>query len=235
MIGMNLAQQLQELQELDLQLDRLGLELEAAISALKESPTVQQARVDCEQAEAELESRRRAAQEVDWSARDGQAKIGALEARLYGGSVASAKELATLQRDVESLKAYQLQREERLLETMISVEAAQAQVRTSREALDRENASSRANQDRARADQDALQVEIADLQARRRAQASAIDAAGLATYERLRRIKGGRAVARLAGSVCQGCRLALPSGDAARVKQSMGLVFCVNCGRILCR
>lgn len=232
---MNVAQQLDALQALDLDLDRLRGQVATLQASQTEPPTIQAAREALPPADLLLTKRRKAAQDREWDARDGQAKVTNVESRLYGGAVTNPKELASLLRDVESLKAHLTTLQERSLEAMAAQDEAQAAVNAARGALAALEAAWEADLLRLRGEELALQDQIAAKEARRQAQAATIDPASMAIYQRLRPTKGGRAVARLRGDMCEGCRLTLPSGQAARAKTSQVLVYCINCGRILCK
>jgi predicted nucleic acid-binding Zn-ribbon protein len=58
-----------------------------------------------------------------------------------------------------------------------------------------------------------------------------------ATYERLRSQLGGIGAAKLVGSSCGGCHLALPATELDRIRHAApdALVYCDQCGRILVR
>jgi uncharacterized protein len=232
---MNTAQQLDELQTLDLELDRLRGQVATLQASQAEPPAIQAARDVLPQADLVLTKRRKTAQDREWDTRDGQAKVTNVESRLYGGTVTNAKELASLLRDVESLKAHLTTLQDRSLEAMTAQDEAQASVDAARATLAEQEAAWETELARLREEEQALQVQIAAKEARRQVQAATIDPTSLAIYQRLRPIKGGRAVARLRGDMCEGCRLTLPSGQAARAKTSLALVYCVNCGRILCK
>lgn len=232
---MSVALQLSLLQEIDQQLDHLAARLSTVRASLGETPALQEARKNWQEKERSLEKQRKALRDCEWEVQDGQEKISALEAKLYSGKVTNPKELDGLHREVEALKANQAKLEERCLAAMIALEEAEAQAQAARAALAAAEASWQADQTRLREEESTLLRQIALLQERRQIQASNIDMASLTTYERLRASKGGLAVARVVGNVCQGCHISLPSGDVARVKTATGLVFCINCGRILCR
>ncbi len=232
---MSVAQQLSALQDLDLEIDRLSAQLVAVRAAQGETETLREAKAAWQRDEADLDKKRRIAQDQEWDVKDIQAKIAPLETKLYSGKVTSAKDLTNLQREVESLKARQSTLDERLLEALIAVEEGQGRTKSSRDHLAQVEAAWQSDQARLHTEEATLQQQVAALQERRQAQAATLDPASLSIYQRLRQTKAGRAVARLEGIICQGCRLSLPSGDAVRAKQATELVFCVNCGRILCR
>jgi predicted nucleic acid-binding Zn-ribbon protein len=232
---MNTAQQLDALQALDLDLDRLRGQLATVQGSQGEPPTIPAARETLAQADLLLTKRRKSAQDREWDVRDGQAKVNNVESRLYGGVVTNPKELASLLREVESLKAHLSILQDRSLETMVAQDEAQSAVNAARASLAELEAAWEADLLRLRGEEQTLQNQIAAKEARRQAEAALIDPASLAIYQQLRPTKGGRAVARLRGDMCEGCRLTLPSGQAARAKTSLALVYCINCGRILCK
>jgi predicted nucleic acid-binding Zn-ribbon protein len=232
---MNIAQQLDALQALDLDLDRLRLQLTTVLASQSEPPSIPAARDLLAQADIVLTKRRKVAQDREWDVRDGQAKVTNVESRLYGGTITNAKELASLLRDVESQKVHLATLQERSLEAMTAQDEAQSAVDAARAAVADLSAAWDADMLRLRGEEQSLKDQIAAKETRRQAQAAGIDPASLAIYQRLRTTKGGRAVARLRGDMCEGCRLTLPSGAAARAKTSLALVYCVNCGRILCK
>ncbi len=78
-----------------------------------------------------------------------------------------------------------------------------------------------------------LGAEIAVLEERRSEQASGINGAVLPLYERLRAARQGRAVAKVEGGACQGCRISLPMNLVKLARSSNDLVQCTNCERIL--
>jgi predicted nucleic acid-binding Zn-ribbon protein len=64
--------------------------------------------------------------------------------------------------------------------------------------------------------------------------AKRIDERLLQTYERMSR-RFARVVVPVEGSICQGCRISLPTSSAHRSTEPTSLENCENCGRILYR
>ena len=157
-------------------------------------------------------------------------------ARLDAGQVSAARELATLQSEIESLRRRQGDLEEIVLELMER----------------REELVSR--QDELSAERDRLGVEIAEVTARRDAAAKEIHeqttvasdqrsgvAADvppdlLALYERIRDSRGVGAAALRAGR-CEGCHLTLNTVDLNQIRASAPdeVLRCKECRRILVR
>jgi predicted nucleic acid-binding Zn-ribbon protein len=79
--------------------------------------------------------------------------------------------------------------------------------------------------------------QLAALEAERASAAAEVDAALLATYERLRTRLGGIAVARVHGGVCTGCHLSLSAQDLDRFNRLAPgeHATCEECGRVLIR
>ena len=78
-----------------------------------------------------------------------------------------------------------------------------------------------------------LEAEIAGLERRRTEQAAEIEAGLLRLYDRLIEIRQGRAVAKVEGGACQGCRISLPMNLIQRARAGTDIVQCSSCERIL--
>ncbi|MFZ0160199.1 MAG: C4-type zinc ribbon domain-containing protein [Kineosporiaceae bacterium] len=158
------------------------------------------------------------------------------QARLDSGQ-GSAKDLQALQHEVASLAQRQSVLEDEQLEVMERMEQAQAEL------------------DRVLAEGRGLEVEIAEVTARRDATLAALaeeaeaerrsrtDAAAgvpaplLALYERIRESSGGVGAARLHQRRCEGCRLELNTTDIGKLRTAAedAVIRCEECGRILVR
>jgi hypothetical protein len=159
----------------------------------------------------------------------------AAEAKLYGGEVASPRELQALQADIEQLKRRQRTIEDRQLAAMEErepLETRLAELEATIEAIDAELAAARATLGDAEA---ALDAELSDERSARDAIATGIDAALLSAYEERRAKASGVGVARLVGTMCQGCHLSIPATEVDRIRRAPAGTFeyCDNCGCIL--
>jgi predicted nucleic acid-binding Zn-ribbon protein len=160
--------------------------------------------------------------EADLAATEG--RVEAVSRRLYGGTVAAARELQALAADVESLKARASVLEDQVLELM--------ETRQGLEALDARRQTAAAALATAEA---AVDGDLARLAARRAEAARAVPADLQAVYDQLRSRLGGVAVARLIGNHCDGCHLTLPAMELDRIRHLPAgeLVTCEQCSRIL--
>jgi hypothetical protein len=159
------------------------------------------------------------------------------EKQLYSGSVTNPRELQALQDDVASIRRRISQIEDDELEIMELAEPVDAE----RDSLAAERARLDADAQRLTGELAEAEAEIAtELAAvRRERDAVAADVPDelWAEYDALRSQLGGVAVARLVGSTCQGCHLALSAVELDRIRK-LGvdeLVHCEECGRLLVR
>lgn len=229
-----------DLQELDTSLDRLAHRrrtlpelaeierLEARLTELRDAIVAAETEVGDLQRE-----QKKAEQDVDQV----RTRADRDRRRLDSGQVTSAKDLSSLQAEIESLQRRQSDLEEVVLEIMERTEEAEGRV----SAL--------------RADQSAAQDELAGLVERRDAALREIDEESgttsaartavakdipddlLALYEKLRGQFGGVGAAKLFRGACQGCHLAINTVDLNNIRAAAEdeVVRCEECRRILIR
>ena len=78
-----------------------------------------------------------------------------------------------------------------------------------------------------------IEAELQSLQNSRDTAVQQIEAETLRTYEHLRLVKNGRAVAKIEQGRCMGCRMSLPMSDQQKARSGREMATCSNCGRIL--
>ena len=230
---MTSLKQLYELQETDLEI--LGLEHSLAevreklgdSSAITKAKT-RLARID--KAMEETSSQRRSLE------REGQGlneKLTAVESKLFSGGVTREKELAALQQEQNFLKEQQSQNEDKLLEVMVALD--DGKVMRDKQALELERLESDKVTESSdlQAEEKELVEQIATLSKERADVIKAVPQVDLARYDSIRKSKGGQAVAKVVGGVCQACRVRLPSGEVQRAKSSPSLMLCSSCRRIM--
>jgi predicted nucleic acid-binding Zn-ribbon protein len=225
-----------DLQALDLALDRLARRRRA----LEGEEDLTAARAEADAAEAvygELRLRidaidrdaGRLEHEIDSMSR----KAAAEQARMYDGSVANAKELEAMAREVENLARRKTDREDELLVLLEQREGLEAEAKS---------AEQRAGELREKVGQvgaDAatelasVLTEIASGERERETLAAAIDPGLVELYDDLRPQKKGVAAAALVDGVCQGCHETLSRVELDHVKHAEGVPRCEHCRRIL--
>ena len=233
-------QRLLALQDIDLALDRVrhrratlpesarALEAETSVRMVRDRLTA----IAVEVSDLELEQRK-ADNDVDLvrerAARDRQL--------LDSGSIGDAKQLVSLQHELESLARRQSELEDIELEVMERLDDAQ---RRQRELTSEQEVLSR-DLDEAVAARDAALAALADeesaLDADRAAAAAAVPDDLRALYEKLRSEQAGIGAARLHRGRCEGCRIELTPVDIDRIRQAPAeeVLRCEECRRILVR
>jgi predicted nucleic acid-binding Zn-ribbon protein len=229
-----------EVQQLDTTADQLRHrmstlpERDRVAAAVVASAEIAIATVDAESRRAEVRrEQRRHEDEVATT----EAKAGQVNGQLYGGAITSPKELEALQHELDGLHARQHDLEDLVIEQMelaepIDEELLSLAART--EASELERTAAQAELDAGLA---ALEAELADVSATRTRLAKEIPDDLLAGYESIRARSGGVGAARLSGSRCEGCHLAIPSADLDAIRHAAAdaMVTCPECGRILVR
>jgi predicted nucleic acid-binding Zn-ribbon protein len=232
-ITMTVLADLWRLQEIDSALDVRRAALDEAESRQGERDDLIAARARVEELR-DLVQRARAAQRAIEAEADGlKAKIAPQEAKLYSGAIKSPKELADLQADIEQLKRHLSSIEDRDLDALAALEAAEADARAATARLETLRAAWEQEQAELAVRIAGLRAEIRACEAERAALAETIDPKLLVTYDRLRLAHQGRGAARLDRNLCLGCRISLPTSIVNRARAGGTLVQCPNCERIL--
>ena len=230
------GRRLLELQDVDLAIDRLRTRL----SELESQGEVRETRARVASTEARLgelqlsldaltREQRRVESDVDSL----ELKIAAEQRRLFDGTVANAKELQSIEHEVENLRGRKTRMEDQVLEKMEQRELLEKQsppleadVAAARERLAEIERTSAA---------ELIQVEreLAERSAQRAVLAKEFSDDLLELYEDLRRQKKGVAAVALVEGVCQGCHQKLSPLYLDRLRRSDGIRRCEYCRRIL--
>jgi len=162
------------------------------------------------------------------------AKIAPEEKRLYDGTVKNPKELASIQHEVELLRAERAKIEDQLIEVLASRESADTELREAKKLVTGLDARWVQQSHDLKLEVARLGDLIARAETRREAQKKLVTARTLQVYDEVRRRKGGVAVAKIQGGSCMGCRVTIPDSLRRRAMSQDVLVQCPNCDRILC-
>jgi uncharacterized protein len=157
-------------------------------------------------------------------------------ARLDAGQVAAARELASLQSEIESLHRRQDDLEEVVLELMERREALESrrdELATERDALGGEMATVAARRDAAVKEIDEQAARAGD---RRASIGAEVPPDLLKLYEQIRQTRGVGAAALRAGR-CEGCHLTMNTVDLNQIRAAAPdeVIRCEECRRILVR
>ena len=224
---------LRRLQETDVALDSRRASRDDADARLGESEDLVAVRARVEETALVLSRARGAQKDVELEADDLKSKIGPAETKLYSGAIKNPKELAGLQADIDQLKRHLSAVEDRDLEALTQLEAAENEHRAA--AAERSAIETAWNDEQAELTERlrALATEISEFEARRTDEATEIAADILRTYNHTRTARQGRALAKLDRNLCLGCRISLPTNVVNKARAGNVLVQCPNCERIL--
>src|SRR5256714_9661959 len=192
MSATQIAATLFQLQQLDLELERVIAEQQAIITSLQGDSTLQKLRAEHDTVQQQLRSGQQAQKEAEWALEDINRRLAMQEQRLYSGAVTNPKELSALQQEVQRLRAQQSRQEETALEVMDSAESLQEMARQKAEELEQEEKTWGEESASLRARREQLEVRQQELQGRRAQLASTIEPQFVNRYDVMRRTKQAR-------------------------------------------
>jgi predicted nucleic acid-binding Zn-ribbon protein len=230
---MSKAKQLFELQEIDLDIQQKTEALAQVKDTIGKDDDIASARAALEAARKQLMGQEHEQRTAEWGVDELEKKIAAEEKKLYEGSVKNPRELMNLQQEIDHIKVQCREREDKLLAVMMEVDNAQKDVNQRTEEMEVMTRDWEEAQKRLSREQTELEADLDTLTRERESTVSSIDSDGIKTYEELRRVKQGIAVAKLVQGRCQGCRISLPVSDQQKARMGQKLATCSNCGRIL--
>ncbi len=228
---MNIAQQLYQLQEVDLKLESNEQAQKHISSQLGKNRKVVAAQQKLASEQAGLEELTKKQRSTEWEVNDIVAKLTTGEQKLYSGRIRAPKELASLQQETESLKSRRRQLEDGMLETMGQVEQTTGDIKNLETGLAALKTEWQAQQKQLSADLAELKNESSNLTNKRQQLAAGITADVIEVYQSLKKSRH-TAVARVEQGICQGCRISLPASELQPAR-SGSLRRCGSCGRIL--
>ncbi len=228
---MTTARDLNQLQDIDLQIEANEKTLKRITAQLGESADLLEACRKNSESQECLGALQHEQRSLDTEAADLNSKIAESEKHPYSGRTHNPKELASLQQDIEHLKAKRGQLEEKVLLLMGQAEEATRNAETARSTLTTVESQHKADQQALYRELEQVKDSLAVLKEKRRSLADMIEPEALSVYETLRKQKG-TAISPVAKGVCSRCRISLSSRELQQARSSR-LVHCGNCGRIL--
>lgn len=228
---MSVANQLYQLQEIDLAIESNEQAVSQIASQLGESKAVTRAQAELTLEHQRLEELRHQQRSAEWEIDDLVAKLAIAEDKLYSGEIRNPKELTNLQHEVEGLRAKRSQLEDKVLALMEQVELAMASVASRSSGLKALEVEWRSEQQQLSKDMEQLKTILSELNHKRQQLLARIAPQAVELYNELKKQKG-TAVAKVEQGICRGCRISLPITEVQRAR-SDSLVRCSSCGRIL--
>ena len=231
--GMSEEPLLYKLQTTDLDIEETTQALQNVESQLGESEELVAARTRVNDLKDRLHRLEASLKEAEWDIDKVQTKMKPLEEKLYGGTVKNPKELSSLEKEVGFLRESKRKAEDRALEIMTDLEDLQGEIAEASAAFAAVETAWKARQEELQGERKRLSDHLGLAERTRQSLVGQISQESLQTYEGLRRMRKGRAVAPVEQNTCQGCWVTLPMQEVTRARTSPSLSFCSSCGRIL--
>jgi predicted nucleic acid-binding Zn-ribbon protein len=228
---MEITRQLYRLQELDIEIEKTEQSLALKADRLGKRETLDATAEKLVVARHRLEELKHQRHDAEWQVDDLLSKIKATEEQLYGGKVTNPKELANLQHEVNTLKSRSDNLEDKALDIIELVEAAEKEVATTEREYNTIKAEWRLQQKQLAGEIEKLQAALSHIKQERARLAGEIDSSALALYEKIRQQKK-QAVAKVEQGICRACRISLSASALQRARGGQP-VQCGTCGRIL--
>jgi hypothetical protein len=228
-----MAATLFQLQQLDLELDRLTNEHQAITTSLQGNAKLRKLRSDYEIAQEEWQSSLQTQKDAEWILEDLNNRIQQQEQRLYNGSVTNPKELQSLQQEVQRLRAQQNRQEEHLLEVIDTTESLQEVAQQKLVGFQQAQDAWQEEFTGLTVRREQVEEQQRQLREKREQLVASLNGDLVKRYETMRRTKQGRAVSKVDQNSCQWCRVILTPSELQHVRISSELQTCTNCGRIL--
>ena len=223
-----------DLQEIDLQIDRLLDERQSLpeLGAYKQAhETAKTGGEELQREAAELKQLELALDKSEGELEILEIKLKEHETRLYAGGM-SARETEHMRLEVQSLSAQQSALEEKVLGMLEGIDPAREKVALIESDLAKIESRKTELESSIKEHWKRIDAEIARKEDRKREAQAPIDPELLDLYEKLRRIKEGVAVASYDHGVCGGCHMSLSPAEQDEAFAA-DLPRCVHCRRIL--
>ncbi len=224
---------LYDLQQVDSALDSRVARMRLIDEQTVESAELLAARAAQEEAATHLKEMQARLKKTSHESDETASRIRTQDKRLYDGSIKNPKELGQVQEEVGHLKLRLKSQEDTAIDAMMEVEAAEEAARAREQELDGVTKEWEQFQAGLAEEKETLFSQAKVLQVKRQRAITDLPWADLQVYERLRRSKGGVAIAGVRDGLCNGCGVAVPAQILRQARATDELVPCPTCHRIL--
>lgn len=228
---MTVTKQLYQLQEIDTEIESAEQALSQKISQLGNRQALDNAQNQLTSEQQRLDELRRQQHTAEWEVDDMLSKIATAEDQLYGGKITNPKELSSLQHEVSTMKAKSDQLENKALEIIDQVEAAEKRVAAATNELKKMDNDWQSQQQQLSDEIEQLKNRLTELKQKRQRLSQEIESEAVALYEKIRSQKKPP-VAKVEQGICRVCRISLSASELQRARSGQP-VQCGSCGRIL--
>jgi uncharacterized protein len=228
---MTIVGQLNQLNELDMQIEKEEQSLNQKLAELGSTQVLDAARTKLASDQQQFDDLKKQQKSAEHDIEDIAVKIKSSDKQLYGGKISNPKELTSLQEEVRQLKARRDQLETDDLAIIDRVEAAEKSLAVGKTDFQKLDADWHLRQNALSGEIEELKSSLSDLKQKRQSSSSEIEPQSLALYERIRKQKK-TPIARVEQGICRACRISLSASQVQRIR-SGAPIQCGSCGRIL--
>lgn len=143
------------------------------------------------------------------------------------------REYDALVTEIANRKTKISESEEELLKILAEIDELQDKVKEYKERVIEVDKNNRIQLESLSKEMDSIGTKIKQKQDERKNISVRINKLMLATYERVKKVKGGAAVVAVKKRACSGCYKSLPPQKIQEIKKGENLITCDSCGRIL--
>lgn len=225
---------LYKLQQIELDLQKNKARLGEIEILLANDKPVQRAQKLLEEAETTLKPIQVSLRDLELQVQTTKQKRESSEKRLYSGTVSNSKELQELEQNIDSLKRWQSELEDKQLELMLEIEDANTILDEAQSNLDSVLVQSASNNQELLSEKRRLESAVETLTQSRLDVVSQVDEADIALYEKMKPQMASRPVSTLSSEGnCAICGVLQINTHAQAIRRSDEIMRCANCNRIL--
>lgn len=230
---MSVVRELYQLQLIDSEREEKSRRLSEVEASLGKTGDVVRAQEDVIQTQDNLDQLRIQMRDLELEIASLNAKLKKNQERLYSGRVRNPKELSNLQEEAAALRRRRSELEDDQLELMIAIEEDEAELAERQARLNQIEAGWREEQAALSAEEERLELRLAELEEQRQGKRARIGPGDVALYDDLHNRLGGTGMALLKRGICQVCGVDVPTGVARAVERGEDLHYCTTCNRLL--
>ncbi len=166
-----------------------------------------------------------------------EARATASDRRLYSGEVRAIRDLQALQDEIAGLKSRQAHLEDQSIEALFEIEELEASEQSLQQQLDATSETVIVLQAELATLEEEIDTELSKVHRSRVKQTGSVEAATLASYERLRQSYGPSTAVEFDPSTGCGCPNHMPTVEVSRIKRCEpgSVQGCSECGRLVLR
>lgn len=230
---MTQAEALYHLQEIDLSISQAQKRLSEIAAALTDNQAILEAQDLVNAAQKELIPLQTKSRNLELEIQSNTEKIRITDQQLYSGNVRNPKELQDMQQEIQSLKNRNHDLEDTLLENMMLVESAEAELASRQAVLQRLTSDWESEHQHLLEEQKRIQDDLTVFSQKRDGALPPITPDSMKVYNSLRPRKNNQPIAPLINGSCSICRVEQDMAVISEVRKGQKLTACTNCGRIL--